>query len=152
MRANELRIGNLVKHIDKDSVFTVKGIDLLGIDCENDIESMYSSYEMLYHVKLTEEWLLKFGFKKYENSFELRTKGLCFMFFIYSKEIEFYINKAKKLNKVFILGTLGQTNGKEESGINYLYLPLDDSFFEYGVTSFFTNKFLIESSIFIFCF
>jgi hypothetical protein len=64
MRANELRIGNLVKHIDKDSVFTVKGIDLLGIDCENDIESMYSSYEMLYHVKLTEEWLLKFGFIK----------------------------------------------------------------------------------------
>jgi hypothetical protein len=62
MRANELRIGNLVKHIDKDSVFTVKGIDLLGIDCENDIESMYSSYEMLYYVKLTEEWLLKFGF------------------------------------------------------------------------------------------
>jgi hypothetical protein len=64
MRANELRIGNLVKHIDKDSVFTVKGIDLLGIDCENDIESMYSSYEMLYYVKLTEEWLLKFGFEK----------------------------------------------------------------------------------------
>jgi hypothetical protein len=64
MKANELRIGNLVKHIDKDSVFTVKGIDLLGIDCENDIESMYSSYEMLYYVKLTEEWLLKFGFQK----------------------------------------------------------------------------------------
>jgi hypothetical protein len=72
MRANELRIGNLVKHIDKDSVFTVKGIDLLGIDCENDIESMYSSYEMLYYVKLTEEWLLKFGFipNPYEDRYE----------------------------------------------------------------------------------
>ncbi len=55
------------------------------------------------------------------------------------KEIEFYINRAKELNKVFILGTLGQTNGKEEPGINYLYLPLDDSFFEHGVISFFTN-------------
>jgi hypothetical protein len=75
MRANELRIGNLVKHIDKDSVFTVKGIDLLGIDCENDIESMYSSYEMLYYVKLTEEWLLKFGFASnpYQDRYE---KGL----------------------------------------------------------------------------
>ena len=56
-------------------------------------------------------------------------------------EIQVYINKAKKLNKVFILGTLGQTNGKEDDDkfINYLYLPLDDLFFENGTTTFFTN-------------
>lgn len=55
------------------------------------------------------------------------------------KEIQKYIDKAKELNKVFILGTLAQTYGIEEKDINYLYLPLDDLFFEYGTTSFFTN-------------
>jgi len=54
-------------------------------------------------------------------------------------EIQIYIDKAKQLNKIFILGTLAQTYGQEEKDINYLYLPLDDSFFEHGVTSFFTN-------------
>jgi len=54
-------------------------------------------------------------------------------------EIQIYIDKAKQLNKIFILGTLAQTYGQEEKDINYLYLPLDDIFFEHGVTSFFTN-------------
>lgn len=54
-------------------------------------------------------------------------------------EIEFYINKAKELNKVFILGTVAQVEGIEESGINYLYIPQNDTFFEHGVSSFFTN-------------
>ncbi len=55
------------------------------------------------------------------------------------KEIQQYIDRAKALNKVFILGTLAQTYGQEEKDINYLYLPLDDLFFEHGVTPFFTN-------------
>ena len=54
-------------------------------------------------------------------------------------EIQPYIDKAKQLNKVFILGTLAQTLGKEEPNINYIYLPLDDMFFEKGVAPLFRN-------------
>ena len=55
------------------------------------------------------------------------------------QEIQKHINRAKELNKVFILGTVAQVNGKENNDINYLYLPQDDLFFEHGVTPFFTN-------------
>lgn len=54
-------------------------------------------------------------------------------------EIQVYIDKAKELNKVFILGTVAQIEGIQEPGINYLYLPQNDIFFEHGVLPFFTN-------------
>ena len=37
------------------------------------------------------------------------------------EEIQPYIDKAKQLKKVFILGKLAQTLGKEEPNINYIY-------------------------------
>jgi beta-1,4-mannosyl-glycoprotein beta-1,4-N-acetylglucosaminyltransferase len=49
----------------------------------------------------------------------------------WEKEIQPYINYAKEKNKIFILGTLCQTD--VEKDINYLYLPLDDEFFEHGI-------------------
>ena len=52
--------------------------------------------------------------------------------------IQPYIDKAKEENKVFILGTLAQI--KQEPDINYLYIPLDDNFFEYGVISQFKQE------------
>jgi hypothetical protein len=46
-----------------------------------------------------------------------------------------YIQRAKELGKTFILGTLAQTGGILDADpyINYLYLPLDDDFFQQGV-------------------
>ena len=56
----------------------------------------------------------------------------------WKKEIEPYMNYAKRKNKVFIIGTLCQID--EEKDCNYLYLPLDDTIFEYGINYFFNKE------------
>jgi len=53
-------------------------------------------------------------------------------------QIQPYINYAKQKNKIFILGTLCQID--LEKDVNYLYLPLDDDFFEHGVNHFFNKN------------
>ena len=58
------------------------------------------------------------------------------------KYIEPYIQRAKKYNKIFILGTLCQIH--EEKDIYYLYLPLDDDFFEKGIIDTFPKNKMIE--------
>lgn len=55
----------------------------------------------------------------------------------WTTEIQPYIDYAKEKNKVFIIGTLCQVD--EEKDCNYLYLPLDDEIFEYGITRFFNE-------------
>lgn len=55
--------------------------------------------------------------------------------------IQPYIDKAKETNRTFILGVLAQC--EEEADINYLYLPLDDGFFEHGIENFFPLESLI---------
>ena len=55
----------------------------------------------------------------------------------WDKQIQPYVDYAKEKNKVFILGTLCQID--EEKDINYLYLPLDDDFFNYGINKFFND-------------
>jgi len=54
------------------------------------------------------------------------------------KTIQPYIDDAKEKNKVFILGTLCQVS--KEPDINYLYLPLDDTFFENGIINSFPEN------------
>lgn len=48
------------------------------------------------------------------------------------------LEEAKNKNKTFILGVLCQVN--KEEGINYLYLPLDDGFFEKGIRYYFSKE------------
>ena len=55
----------------------------------------------------------------------------------WDSQIQPYLNYAKEKNKIFMIGTLCQLD--EESGINYVYLPLDDNLFSYGIDNFF-NK------------
>jgi hypothetical protein len=57
-------------------------------------------------------------------------------------EIQKYINYSKSKNKVFLLCVLCQNS--EEEDINYVYLPLDDNFFEYGVEHFFNKDNLLK--------
>ena len=52
--------------------------------------------------------------------------------------IQYYIDYAKKINKKYILGILSHT-GEKDSNINYLYLPLDDNFFENGIEHYFPH-------------
>ena len=57
-------------------------------------------------------------------------------------EIQPYIDYANLNNKIFILGVLSQTITQEKD-INYLYLPLDDLFFEKGIEYFFPHNKLL---------
>jgi len=56
--------------------------------------------------------------------------------------IQYYIDDAKNKKKVFILCVLCQI--EEEKDINYLYLPLDDDLFEFGLNTFFPEEKLIK--------
>jgi hypothetical protein len=67
MKANELRIGNLVMYSNGGILFKVIGISEFGIDVEDDIETTYMEYENFNPFPLTKELLLKFGFEKREN-------------------------------------------------------------------------------------
>jgi beta-1,4-mannosyl-glycoprotein beta-1,4-N-acetylglucosaminyltransferase len=54
-------------------------------------------------------------------------------------ELQIFIDYAKRKNKTFILGLLSQVD-KEEEGVNYLYIPLDDDFFENGIEHYFPHN------------
>ena len=64
MKASELRIGNKIKFMDDGTIFTVVSIDLKGAGLENISEFAWIEFESLEPIPLTEEWLLKFGFKQ----------------------------------------------------------------------------------------
>jgi hypothetical protein len=65
MKANELRIGNLVRNNLNGEI--LKPCDVLcdGINTDN-IEGL--NYGFIEPIPLTEEWLLKFGFTQCENN------------------------------------------------------------------------------------
>jgi len=67
MNHKELRIGNLLtvkytKQIKEDFITEIKGYDIVRIE-ENDFNTL--NYEP---IPLTEEWLLKFGFKHIKDN------------------------------------------------------------------------------------
>ena len=69
MKANELRIGNLVNYHDK--VIDVKGIVRNTIyfgDKEECWDSNIGDYVAFTPIPLTEEWLLKFGYSVIERN------------------------------------------------------------------------------------
>lgn len=82
IKPNELRIGNWVKAPatydktpqDYKSVFQIKGIKLGAIYVEREKETDYIEIHKIEPIALTEEWLLKFGFKNrsgiWQNSSE----------------------------------------------------------------------------------
>jgi hypothetical protein len=79
MKANELRIGNWFKtfEIDKNhgeeyfqvETLTTNNEGSLGVGFRN--ESCWSIIELIEPIPLTEEWLIKFGFEKSIDGFEM---------------------------------------------------------------------------------
>lgn len=63
IQANELRIGNKVIYSNSNSFYTVTGIYEYGIDVEDEMEQTYMEYDCFEPIQLTEEILLKCGFK-----------------------------------------------------------------------------------------
>jgi hypothetical protein len=66
MKASELRIGNWVNNNPRDGVITVFSNDKCVIRHKAGIDRAF--IEKLEPIPLTEEWLLKFGFKKNDNN------------------------------------------------------------------------------------
>jgi len=66
MKPQELRIGNFVYHKDNPLPQKVDGLDLYKI--QSEYISEYSMPDKFTAIPLTEEWLLKFGFKKEDKS------------------------------------------------------------------------------------
>ena len=60
MEARELRIGNLLESANSERVFSVTIEDLVIIEAGSKCRP----------IQLTEEWLLKFGFKKEDDFFD----------------------------------------------------------------------------------
>ena len=57
-------------------------------------------------------------------------------------DIQIYIDYSKNKNKVFLLCVLSQITQEED--INYIYLPLDDDFFDKGVEYFFNRNNMLK--------
>ncbi len=64
MKANELRIGNLVCYSEDNTIFKIYAIERDGFSVENQIEATWIECGEFKPIQLTEEWLLKFGFVK----------------------------------------------------------------------------------------
>ncbi len=62
----ELRIGNLVHYVGTDDVQVVQGVDQENVflDC---LTADYVEFEEIFPIEITEEWLLKFGFKEHKT-------------------------------------------------------------------------------------
>ncbi len=84
MKASELRIGNLVKYKHLSESSSISAFDISQISDDN------SNVEP---IRLTEEWLLKFGFKKdLENDLYLESTSTSF-FVWQNKRVELLDNK-----------------------------------------------------------
>ena len=68
--SNQLRIGNYIEFNEESSIVIVKEISEYGIAVNNtnpDGEDFYTEYDQFIAIEITEEWLIKLGFKGYED-------------------------------------------------------------------------------------
>lgn len=67
MKANELRLGNWVEYINNSGHFQVTSIE------DGYIERGFLGTDQIKGIPITEEWLLKFGFRSnpYQDRYEL---------------------------------------------------------------------------------
>ena len=68
MKAQELRIGNFIMFSDDGTIFTVGSIEENGYTVQNEEGTTWIEAEEFEPILLTEEWLIKFGFSKRDNS------------------------------------------------------------------------------------
>jgi hypothetical protein len=97
MKANELRIGNYVYPFDDINLVSEKIIfrDAIKLNAKD-----FKNTNHLEQIPLTEEWLLKFGFKHSGNGFFIHTKSLLELSNIGN---EYFLSgfKGVSLNKIY---------------------------------------------------
>ena len=71
MKARELRIGNYILYGETHTIFQVMTINEDGYTVKNDIEETWIEQWAFYGIPLTEDWLVKFGFKKSKHWYTL---------------------------------------------------------------------------------
>jgi hypothetical protein len=64
MKSNELKIGNLVKYTEDQTIFTVDSVSEIGLDVHNNIEKTWIELYQFEPIPLTEEILIRAGFEK----------------------------------------------------------------------------------------
>jgi hypothetical protein len=64
MRANELRIGNIIRFSEDGAIFTIDSIEQQGLSVQNEKEIAWINLDEFEPIPLTEDWLLKFGLEK----------------------------------------------------------------------------------------
>ncbi len=103
MKASELRIGNWVNikmypyENEAHRVHTIHGDNTFTIDLKGKIEGCFRT-SIIEPIPLTEEWLLKFGFQKYNNDpaygQEFFDKGISI--FYKEDEFRFYTSRTNR--------------------------------------------------------
>ncbi len=92
MKIRDLRVGNLILFAEDSTIFEVTEISEYGVNVKNEEEETYIEIDSFEGIGITEDWLIKFGFKKDEN------KG--FDSYFYSKGI-FYLFHEKDFDSGF---------------------------------------------------
>jgi len=94
MRANELRIGNLIKYSETGMNFMVYEIANTGYRVKNEHEDTWIEEWQFDGIQLTVEWLIKFGFTKYMSDKEYWASVDNYIIRL-SLNFEFYVNDAQ---------------------------------------------------------
>ena len=115
MKANELRIGNLIKWISTGSIEKV--MDIVTYDKNEDNVNNVNISDCTA-IQLTEEWLIMFGFEEWKTEGEFKHK------FIVSEDdiYELYIYTACDNDWVIQLYNIYDVNNKDDH--TYIALPI----------------------------
>lgn len=70
IQLRDLRIGNFILFSEDSSVFEVKEITETGLSVKNEIEEIWIDIFQFEPIPLTEEWLIKFGFKEKDRIYK----------------------------------------------------------------------------------
>lgn len=100
MKANELRIGNLIRFSEDGTIFTIDSIEEQGLSVQNEKEIAWIDLEEFEPIPLTEEWLLEVGFQIKDQLSVHKTKiyyisgidvDYCLYFADFRQDFGFYI-------------------------------------------------------------